>query len=137
MKKLLFALAITSGVIFNGYSQQTAEVKKATPVVTVQNTEKPVAEAKADAAHEHAKCAGNKSCCKGKKGKACCKGKDAKSCAHAKEGEASTNSVAPHNCASHKADGASGAKPACCAGKKDGTSCAHHQHGQPAKEESK
>jgi hypothetical protein len=139
MKKLLFVLSISIGIIFNGYSQQVAAVQKATPVVTVQNPEKPAESAKADASHEHGKCAGDKSCCKGKKGKACCKGKDAKSC-HAKEGNAATNSAAPHNCASHKA-AATGdaAKPACCAGKKDGSSCAHHQHGhgQPSKEESK
>ena len=126
MKNLLITLSFCFGIIAFGFSQQATEVKKTTPVVSVQSAEK-------SATPAEEKTVATPACCKGKSAKDCCKGKkgDAKACAHSKEG-----SSAEHKCAGHdstKAADASGAKPACCAGKKDGAACSHHGHSEGTK----
>jgi len=127
MKNLFLTLSFCFGIVALGYSQQSAEVKKATPAVSITSADKTAAAESGDVPA--------KACCKGKSSKDCCKGKkgDAKACAHKEGGSTS----ATHSCAGHgaKAADATGAKPACCAGKKDGAACSHHGHGAEMKKE--
>ena len=118
MKHVLFVFAFCSFLVFNTSAQTTASVKKATPVVKIDD--KNAKAAKDD--DKNAKAA----CCKGKAAKDCCKGKgDAKACAGKTEGLQTAEG--------NKVENAAAKTPPCCAGKKAGASCASAKKEEVAK----
>jgi hypothetical protein len=101
MKNFLVLSMLVFATSFAIFAQESASVKKATPVTTI----KPLETEKVDKGNEKAA----KACCKGKSAKECSKGKNA---AHAGK-----------SCSSTASASAEGAKPACCAAKEGKSGC--------------
>jgi hypothetical protein len=110
MKKLFFCSVLLSFFMTSTFAQETASVKKATPVVNIKSADEAGNDKETKAA-----------CCKGKKAKDCAKHKDGKSC-HGKE----TSSASANG---------SAAKPACCASKAAGKPGCHGSSQVDKKEE--
>lgn len=101
MKNFLVFSMFVCAVSFAASAQESASVKKATPVTTIKSVDAD----NSDKGNNKAA----KACCKGKSAKDCAKGKDA---AHAGK-----------SCSSTASASAEGAKPACCAAKEGKPGC--------------